>query len=253
MLNDKKILVTGAAGLLGSHLTVALVQAGAHVIAADLDDERVVRRLEKAGIGDGLERVTTAALDVTDEAAVRQFFARDLAIDGAVNCTYPRNARYGAKFPDVTLADFNENLSLHLGSSFLFLQQCAAYFTRVQLPLAVVNISSIYGVVAPRFELYAGTAMTMAVEYAAIKSALVHLSRYAVTYVADSRFRVNCVSPGGILDGQPESFLAKYRAETLGRGMLAPGDIAGTIIFLLSDQAGAINGQNIVVDDGFTL
>ena len=93
----------------------------------------------------------------------------------------------------------------------------------------------------------------MPVEYAAIKSALIHLSKYAASYIADSRFRVNLVSPGGISDNQPEPFLQAYRTKTLGKGMLDAADITGAIMFLLSDHARFTNGQNIVVDDGFTL
>lgn len=251
MLKGKKILVAGAAGLLGSRLVTALLAAGADVVAADVSPERVAQRLAESGADAG--RVAVVALDVTDETAVTAFFAGLAGIDGAVNCTYPRNRRYGARFPDVALADFNENLSLHLGSSFLFMQQCASYFTRVQQPFSLVNIASIYGVVAPRFAVYDGLPMTMPVEYAAIKSALIHLTRYVASFVADSRFRVNCVSPGGILDNQPPAFLEKYRGETLGQGMLAPEDVTGSILFLLSGMSASINGQNIVVDDGFTL
>ena len=132
------------------------------------------------------------------------------------------------------------------------MQQCAAYFKREQNDFSLVNISSIYGVVAPKFEVYDNTKMTMPVEYAAIKSALLHLSKYVVAYVADSRFRVNSVSPGGLFDNQPEAFLAKYKEHTLGKGMLDPGDILGSIIFLLSDNSKYINAQNLIIDDGFT-
>lgn len=253
MLKDKTILVAGAAGLLGSRLSVALAQSGATVLAADINPDGITARLVEAGVGADIGRIVPLALDVTNEAAVKALFAREQRIDGAVNCAYPRNKRYGTKFSDVTLADFNENVALHLGSSFLFMQQCAAYFVRVQQPFALVNVASIYGVVAPRFNLYADTPMTMPVEYAAIKSAVIHLTRYTSAFVADSRFRANCISPGGIIDRQPEAFLERYREETFGRGMLAPGDITGTVLFLLSDLSAAINGQNIVVDDGFTL
>ena len=133
------------------------------------------------------------------------------------------------------------------------MQQCAAYFKCVQNDFALVNISSIYGVVAPKFEVYNNTKMTMPVEYAAIKSALLHLSRYVVAYVADSRFRVNSVSPGGIFDHQPNDFVSKYASNTNGKGLLDSGDVIGAIVFLLSDSSKYITGQNIVVDDGFTL
>jgi NAD(P)-dependent dehydrogenase (short-subunit alcohol dehydrogenase family) len=135
----------------------------------------------------------------------------------------------------------------------LLAQQCAAYFLRNQQKLSLVNISSIYGVITPKFDIYDNTSITMPVEYAAIKSAIIHLNRYVTAYVNNSLFRVNSVSPGGIFDDQPIEFLDKYKEQTLGKGMLDIEDVMGTIMFLLSEQSKYINGQNIIVDDGFTL
>jgi NAD(P)-dependent dehydrogenase (short-subunit alcohol dehydrogenase family) len=95
--------------------------------------------------------------------------------------------------------------------------------------------------------------MTMPVEYAAIKSGLIHLSKYVTKYVSNSNFRVNVVSPGGIFDHQPSDFLKAYKDETFGKGMLDVKDVLGTIVFLLSSMSDLVNGQNIVVDDGFSV
>ncbi|CRM59994.1 Pyridoxal 4-dehydrogenase [Pseudomonas sp. 24 E 1] len=253
MLEGKKFLVAGAGGLLGSKLTADLISDHAHVIAADINLELMKERLVSQGLDTKNRALTCIMLDLNDASSVGALFASISGIDGAVNCSYPRNKRYGSKFFDVSLADFNENISLHLGSSFLFMQQCAAYFKREQAPFALVNISSIYGVIAPKFEVYDGTPMTMPVEYAAIKSALLHMSKYVASYVGDSGFRSNSVSPGGIFDHQPEQFLEQYKKQTLGKGMLDIEDVIGTIKFLLSDSARYVNGQNIIVDDGFSL
>lgn len=253
MLTNKSILVVGASGLLGAKVVKSLLRHNSKVLAVDLDVERLKSRLTEMNVDVDSPALSFSSLDVTDEVAVKAFFESLTVITGAVNCTYPRNKKYGAHFFDVNLADFNENLSLHLGSSFLFMQQCAAYFKREQSDFALVNISSIYGVVAPKFEVYDNTKMTMPVEYAAIKSALLHLSKYVVAYVADSRFRVNSVSPGGIFDHQPSDFLEAYKRQTLGKGMLDVDDVIGSIVYLLSDYARYVNGQNIVVDDGFIL
>ena len=64
---------------------------------------------------------------------------------------------------------------------------------------------------------------------------------------------MNCISPGGIKDGQPESFLAGYKNYALNKGMLDLQDLSGTLLFLLSDMSSYVNGQNIVVDDGYSL
>ncbi|WP_447890181.1 oxidoreductase [Pseudomonas hormoni] len=253
MLKNKTILVVGAGGLLGTRLVSTLVDQGARVIAADVDRHTMMERLEKSLAGNWLDKVTGIELDLNDSTKVKSFFSTVTGLDGAVNCAYPRNKKYGAKFFDVELEDFNENVSLHLGASFLFMQQCAVYFQRERKPFSLVNISSIYGVIAPKFDIYKNTPMTMPVEYAAIKSALLQLSKYLTSYVSDSLFRSNSVSPGGIFDNQPTPFLEEYKKHCLGKGMLDIDDVTGSIVFLLSDNSKYLNGQNLVVDDGFSL
>ncbi|MGY3685375.1 oxidoreductase [Vibrio coralliilyticus] len=254
LLKGKTILIAGAGGLLGSQIVAAALEQGATVIAADLNVEVMQQRLDGIGIDLNSSALSLVELDITSEESVKALFENsDKNIDGAVNTTYPRNRAYGKHFFDVVAASFNENMSLHLGSAFLFVQQAAAYFKRTEQPLSLVNISSIYGVVAPKFDIYDNTPMTMPVEYAAIKSAIQHLSKYAAAYVNDSRFRINCVSPGGVFDNQPADFLKAYKSNTHGAGMLDVKEVVGSVLFLLSEQSRYVTGQNIIVDDGFTL
>ncbi|EAS44636.1 oxidoreductase [Photobacterium profundum] len=253
LLNEKKILIAGAGGLLGAKIVKYALAQGAQVIAADINVDLMQEKLRHQQVDLSCEALSLVPLDVTNEAEVKAFFATQVGITGAVNSTYPRNSTYGAHFFDVSLQSFNENLALHLGSAFLFTQQCAAYFQDKLEPFSLVNISSIYGVVAPKFDIYDNTPMTMPVEYAAVKSAILHLNKYAAAYVNDSRFRINCVSPGGIFDHQPDAFLDAYKGNTHGAGMLDVDEIIGSIMFLLSEQSKFVTGQNIIVDDGFSI
>jgi NAD(P)-dependent dehydrogenase (short-subunit alcohol dehydrogenase family) len=249
MLFNKRILVLGAGGLLGKVVVDALLVNNAAVIATDIQTESLFTHFTADYAG----KLEITSLDVNNEANVVSFFNDQQRIDGVVNCSYPRNKDYGKKLFDVSLASFNDNVSIHLGAAFLIMQQSAALFLRQNSPLSIVNISSIYGVVAPKFEVYDNTNMTMPVEYAAIKSAILHLNKYFSSFMRDSRFRVNSISPGGLYDAQPQAFLDKYKQLTMGAGMLNATDMTGAILFLLSEQSQYMTGQNLIIDDGFSL
>jgi NAD(P)-dependent dehydrogenase (short-subunit alcohol dehydrogenase family) len=254
-LAGKKVVIVGGGGLLGSRLCVEAACAGAECVIADSDVERGERAA--AGVKERTgARPRVLRASIVDRASVDELIARCASelgrVDGAINCAYPRNARYGRRFEDVTYEDFCENVSLHLGGCFLFAQRMLECM-KAAGGGSFVNISSIYGVVAPRFEIYDGTPMTMPVEYAAIKSAIIHLTRYLARYYKGCGIRVNAVSPGGLLAGQPQPFLEAYRAFASDKGMLQPQDVTGAILFLLSDQSRYVNGQNIVVDDSWSL
>lgn len=250
ILDDKGVFVAGACGLLGFEIVNALLIEGARVYAADLDIELLKERFSQQVTN---PRLSLIKLDVTIQSELSEFFSQTINLDGAVNCSYPRNKNYGANFSKLKIKDFNDNVALHLGSSVSLMQQCALYFEKTSRPFSLVNIASIYGVVAPKFEIYNSTHMTTPIEYAAIKSAIIHLNKYVAAYVNNSDFRVNSISPGGLFDNQLEIFRDAYKEKTLGAGMLEAHDILKPIIFLLSTESKYINGQNIIVDDGFHL
>ena len=114
-------------------------------------------------------------------------------------------------------------------------------------------MGSVSGVMNPRFETYEGLEMTTPVAYSCIKSGLISLCKYAVKYLAGKNIRINVVSLSGILDQQDPIFIERYKKFCLNKGMLDAEDLNGLIHFLLSDESKYINGQNIIIDDGYTL
>ena len=255
LLDDKVVVITGGAGRLGSAFTDAVIDAGGRVAIAELFNDRTKPAIDALVAKHG-DRVRAIATDITDKASidaligeVTKAFGR---VDALVNNAYPRNANYGRPFDQVEYADFVENVGMHAGGYFLAAQRFVAHFQR-QGHGNVVNMASIYGVVAPRFEVYAGTDMTMPVEYAVIKSGIIHLTRYIAAWCAGMNIRCNAISPGGIEAGQPAGFLDRYKEHALSKGMLDAQDVTGTLLYLLSDLSSYVNGQNIVVDDGWTL
>lgn len=252
LVKDKIVVVTGGAGLLGKTFCQEIVNNGGVAVVAEYD----IAIAQKLCTSLQNDNIVPAQINITDKdsiiALINNISQKYGKIDALVNSAYPRNKNYGKHFFEVTYDDFCENIGMNLGGYFLTSQFFAKYFYE-QGYGNIINLASIYGVIAPRFEIYDNTPMTMPVEYAAIKSGLIHLSKYMAKYFKGKNIRVNTISLGGIEDKQPEAFLKAYKEFCLNKGMLNPNDIAGTLIYLLSDLSKFVNGQNIVVDDGFTL
>jgi NAD(P)-dependent dehydrogenase (short-subunit alcohol dehydrogenase family) len=255
LLTNKLIVITGGAGFIGRQFCTAVAEHGGTAVVADIDIDAATRVAQEI-VAKYPGRTEAASLDITSQESVKALIEKLHGqygrIDAVVNNAYPRNRNYGRKLESVTYEDFCENVGLHLGGYFLVAQQFGLYF-REQGAGNIINMSSIYGVMTPRFEVYEDTPMTMPVEYAAIKSAVIQLTRYFAQYFKGEGVRVNCLSPGGILNRQPEAFLQKYQSYCNGKGMLAPQDMNGSLLFLLSDASQYMTGQNLIVDDGFSL
>lgn len=252
LLAGRRVLISGGAGRIGAATALAVARAGGTPLVADVDPaglERVAESLASWPHHSILADLRTAA---GIEACLAAALAAAGGVEAAVHAAYPCSAGWGASFEELSELHLAEDLQAQLGGAILFSQCLLRYFSG-HGGGDLIHVASIQGVAAPKFHHYAGTAMSSPVEYAAIKAGVIAISRWLAKYHRDQRIRVNCVSPGGILDQQPTSFLERYRADCTNIGMLEGADVAATIVFLLSEAARAINGQNLIVDDGWTL
>ena len=256
MLKNRVVVITGGAGLIGQEFVKAIIEENGIAIIADINKELGKEVKETLSKELKTKNIDFVQLDITSKESLNKCIeyldSKYRRIDALVNNAYPRNKNYARHFFDVEYEDFVENIGLNLGGYFNTSQQFAKYFQKQKCG-NIVNISSIYGVIAPKFEVYDNTSMTMPVEYAAIKSGLIHLTKYMAKYFKGMNIRVNTLSPGGIFDSQPEKFLEAYKKECLNKGILDKSDLKGTLVYLLSDMSKYVNGQNIVIDDGFSI
>ena len=256
-LKDKTVIVTGGAGLLGSAFSKVCAEYGANVVIVDIDGGKTNKLIEQIKKETGNNDIIFQKCDITNIEAIQDLINATLnkfkRIDALVNNAYPRNKNYGRRLEDVSFEDFCENVNTHLGGYFLITKEISKIMMKQNYG-NIVNMASIYGFAAPRFEIYEGTNMTMPVEYAAIKGGIINLTKYLASYLGRYNIRVNAISPGGVFNNQPESFVKKYSEKVvLGKRMANTDDIVGVLIFLLSDASKYITGQNIMVDGGFTL
>jgi NAD(P)-dependent dehydrogenase (short-subunit alcohol dehydrogenase family) len=257
VLKGKVVVVTGGAGLIGKEFIKAVVQNGGIGVIADINIELGEEVKEKLSAELDTDKIDFVQLDITSKDSLQNCInyldKKYGKIDALVNNAYPRNKSYGKDFLNIEYSEFSENLNMNLGGYLISSQQFSKYFLNQGFG-NIINISSIYGVVAPRFEIYENTNMVgVPIEYGAIKSALIHLTKYLAKYFKGKNIRVNSISPGGIFDNQPEPFLNAYKDKCLNKGMLDKHDLTGTLLYLLSEMSQFVNGQNIIVDDGFSL
>jgi len=252
MINNQIVAISGGAGRIGSAFSKTVVANGGKVIIGDINSDLG----KKLILALGGENAMFFEGNLTDPNAVDLLIKKGInkfgKIDAAVHCAYPISKQWGTRFEDLEPEDLEKDLFNQLGGAIMFSQRMINLF-RQQGYGNLVHISSIQGVSAPKFEHYTGTEMVSPIEYSAIKSAIISITHYLAKYCKNQNIRVNCISPGGILTNQPEDFLAKYRNSCTSKGMLNAIDLSGTLLYLLSDHSKYVNGQNIIVDDGWSL
>ncbi len=253
LLEDKTAVVTGGAGLIGSKVVRALAEAKASVVIADINSEKG-EILEEKFTEDGLD-VIFIELDITDEGSILDLIdsaeERLDSIDIWINCAYPRTEDWSKKFEDISFGSLKKNVEMHLDGYIICSQKIAEYM-KEKKDGVIINFGSIYGVLGPRFDVYEGTDMTMPAPYSAIKGGIINFTRYLATYYAEHGIRVNAICPGGVYDGQEDSFVKRYSENTPMRRMAEPEEIAGPVLFLCSDAASYITGEVLMVDGGWS-
>lgn len=241
--SQTNVVIAGANGLIGKATAQTLYDSGANVFNLDVTFSNDVP---------GQQNI----VDITSQDSLQKFFA-DLKSEtnnwSFVQAAYPRTANWGKlNLLDCSVEDFQKNVDLQLGSSFLFLQAALKFLLNQKSGGNLITLSSIYGVVGPDNRIYGDTGMQTPVPYPAIKSGLTQLTKFIATTHGKDGIRANTVTPGGVKDQQPNSFIEKYCERTPLNRMAIPEDIAGAIAFLCSPAANYITGQNIIVDGGWT-
>jgi NAD(P)-dependent dehydrogenase (short-subunit alcohol dehydrogenase family) len=252
MLKNNVVAITGGAGLIGTAFSRVIVENGGKVIIGDVSINKGKELQDELGADNAL----FIKVNTSDVESINNFLnlGKDYfgKIDSAIHCAYPRSDQWGTEFEGLKADGLKDDLFHQLGGAILFSQRLISFY-RKQGYGNLIHISSIQGLAAPKFEHYESTKMVSPIEYSAIKSGIISITKYLARYCKDQNIRVNCISPGGILDNQPEIFLRKYNSTCSSKGMMDAHDLNGTAVYLLSNMSKYVNGQNIIIDDGWTL
>ena len=255
-LNNKNILITGGAGRIGFAAAQEILNLNCNkLILVDNNKIGLESCIEELQYKEK-QSLKIILGDTTSSNSIKEVLKEALkevkTIHGCVHSAYPRNNGWGATIENLEDEILFENINMQLGGSILLSKAICELFNNQGFG-SLVHISSIQGLGSPKFWHYKNSNFSSPIEYTAIKSGLISITKWLSKYYSGKKIRVNCVSPGGILSGQDEGFVKEYRKSCNNIGMLNPQHLASCIAFLLSDCAEAINGQNLIIDDGWSL
>lgn len=262
-LSGRVVIVTGGLGQLGRRFSADLIAQGARV--AIIDQVECKDRTLGGLLPAGSDKLIALIADITRradlEAALQEIEKVWEAPYGLVNnaaLDAPPDAPASENGPFETYPEesFDRVVDVNLKGTFLCCQVFGGAMARAGRG-SIVNVGSIYGVVAPDQGLYEyrrldGATFFKPVAYSASKSGVYNLTRYLAAYWGKQQVRVNTVTFSGVFNNQDPRFLERYLPKVpLGR-MAEPADYSGAVVYLMSDASRYMTGSNVVVDGGFT-
>lgn len=263
-MSGKTAVITGAAGLLGKQFALALAQAGAKVVLADLNAQAAEANalwLREQGL-----KAISVGVDVTDpvsvqamvQSALEAFGSVDVLINSAALDPKFDPANVGSQganaFETYSLDAWRQALDVNLTGTFLATQAVVRQML-TQGQGVVVNICSTYGLAGPDQRLYErpdGSRSFKPAYYSVTKAGVLGFTRYLAAYYAGKNIRVNALTPGGVYNGHDEVFTSQYSARTVLGRMANIDEMSAAMLFLCSDASSYMTGSNLVVDGGWT-
>ncbi len=196
--------------------------------------------------------------DITNENDVikiyQKIFIKYKRIDAVINAAYPKSKSFGKSFTKMSYNEFGLNMNLNLGSLFLLIKHATPFFKKNKHS-NFIGVSSIYGSITPNFKIYENTPIKFPFVYAPIKSAQIMIIKYFAKYFVHKKINIsiNSLSPGGVYNNQNKKFYYNYKKFCKSKGMVSATELISTTEFLLAKGSKSITGQDIKIDDGFSI
>ncbi len=261
-LKGKTAIVTGACGLLGKQHCFALVEAGAKVIVADVDEstsKKFALELGDGHMGIGLDVSTDLSVMEAKEAVLERYGKIDVLVNNAaINDMFenPTAALELSKFENYPISLWKKSIDVNVTGVFLCSQIFGSVMAEAQSG-SIINIASTYAVTAPDQKLYQNEKLEQtfykSAAYPTTKGAVLSFTKFLAAYWGNKNIRVNALSPGGVQNGQEDFFIKNYSNRTVLGRMGDKTDYKGAIVFLASEASSYMTGANLVVDGGWTI
>jgi len=235
----RSVVITGVNGQLGKRFVENFIEKGDRVFGLDLSD---------CNLEVNSDNFSFHKVDITNEKEVISFYGELSEISVLVN-----NAGIGkfTPFEERSAEDFMEVCNVNLLGTFLMCREAIKKMKQVKKG-KIVNIGSIYGVVSSDPRIYGKSGRNNSEVYSMTKAGVIMFSKYLAANFAQYNIQINTLSPGGIQRAQTSDFVENYTHKTPAGRMGSPDDLLHTLNLLADENNSYLNGQNIVVDGGFS-
>jgi NAD(P)-dependent dehydrogenase (short-subunit alcohol dehydrogenase family) len=268
-VSGKTVVLTGASGFLGRTFARALLTNGARLVALGRS-ERLLREGEAWAKEYGEANASVHQVDMYDIAGLTETLSRiaeqETSIDVLVNNAHELGPATGFNVPQGSLDDASFDSWMRNLTGGVYWAALATQKLGVKMKQqgagSIINISTMYALVAPRPQLYQDTNFVNPPAYSASKAALLSFTRYVASFWGQYGIRANAILPGPFSNTQDleaknsvqrdSPFLERLKGFTCVGRIGQPHELVGALLLLASDASSYMTGQGIVVDGGWT-
>ena len=253
MSKSKTILITGGTGKLGSQFVKHFLAQGYTVIVTSRNPKNLNDLNKTVKSSHKGKRLLGLVVDLEKISAAQEIYEslhkKKVSLDALINNA--RNKDY------LSMSNSGPSRSHWLGEFFLDVvvpyELSLALTTKFFTLKSIINVSSMYGVVAANPKLYNNPTKESPIHYSVAKAALIHLTKELAVRLAQKGVRVNCISYGGVEGRAGEDFKKRYAQFCPSGRMLKDSEVVGAAEFLVSDASLGMTGHNLMVDGGWSV
>ncbi|MBC8486372.1 MAG: SDR family oxidoreductase [Bacteroidetes bacterium] len=266
-LEEKTAIITGAAGYFGSSFSNCLLSCGASVILIGRGEKTL--KLKQSLESKYGSKVKHYLVDFYDTKSyidtLEEIVKKDYKIDVLINNSFDFSKETGFNDPSGRMERMSKIQWMSSLESGIYWHALAIQYIgeimKSRNTGSIINVSSMYGVVAPDPYLYEDTDLFNPPSYGTAKAGLLALTRYTASFYGKYNIRCNALVPGSFPNMNQEAynapaddkFIEKLKNKTIFHRLGKVEDLLGALIFLASDSSSYMTGQSIVIDGGWVI
>lgn len=251
-IKNKKVVITGGYGYLGSEITKALVDLGAKVILIGRDKEKgtnFTREILQK------KKILFYKCDLSDNYEVKSVFEQIKKTNNSVDVLI-NNASFGSskKFEEFEDEEWQKGIDGTINNYFRVTKNCMPLLKKPGAK--IINIASMYGIVSPDPKIYGDSGFDNPANYGVGKAAIIQLTKYLAVHLANDGINVNSISPGPFPSKKVQEnkeFIKQLNTKVPLNRIGKPYELIGAVLLLATSSSSFINGHNLVVDGGWTI